>query len=62
MISVSALILSIFITIILIPIFSRLALRFGAIDMPDPRKIHALPIPRIAPVSIPGNAIGKTIL
>jgi UDP-GlcNAc:undecaprenyl-phosphate GlcNAc-1-phosphate transferase len=46
MIPISTLLFSVFITIGLIPILSRLAIRFGAVDLPEPRKIHIRPVPR----------------
>ena len=52
MIPISALLVSVFITIGLIPIFSRLAIRFGAVDLPEPRKIHTRPVPRIGGAAI----------
>lgn len=52
MIPISALLFSVFITIVLIPIFSRLAIRFGAVDLPEPRKIHTRPVPRIGGAAI----------
>ena len=52
MIDITVIIFSVFITIVLIPILSKLALKFGGLDMPEPRKIHALPIPRIGGVAI----------
>jgi UDP-GlcNAc:undecaprenyl-phosphate GlcNAc-1-phosphate transferase len=52
MIPISTLLLSVFITIVLIPIFSRMAIRFGAVDLPDPRKIHTRPVPRIGGAAI----------
>ena len=58
MISISALLLSVFITIVLIPILSNLATRFNALDMPDMRKIHTQPMPRIGGLAI---AIGAFI-
>ena len=62
MISVSALILSMFVTLVLIPIFSRLALRIGAIDMPAPRKVHLLPVPRIGGAAMALGAFLPIIL
>ena len=47
MIPISALLFAVLITIALIPIFSRLAIRFGAVDLPEPRKVHTRPMPRI---------------
>lgn len=62
MIDISAIIISVFITIVLIPIFSKLALRFGALDMPEPRKVHALPIPRIGGAAMAIGAFIPVIL
>ena len=58
MIYLSAFFLSLFITIALIPIFIKLALRFGIVDMPAARKVHAAPIPRIGGLAI---ALGACI-
>jgi len=46
MISLSTLLLSVFVTIVLIPVFSGLAGRLHAMDVPDWRKVHDQPIPR----------------
>ena len=46
MILLSTFLLSIFVTMALIPVFSRLAVRLHALDVPDWRKVHAWPIPR----------------
>lgn len=43
----STILLSVFITISLIPMLTRLAGRFQMVDLPDPRKVHTRPIPRI---------------
>ena len=43
----STLFLSLFITISLVPLFTKLALRFQIVDIPDKRKVHARPVPRI---------------
>jgi len=58
MTSISALLLSVFITIVLIPIFKRVAIKANSLDMPDPRKMHTTPIPRIGGLAI---AIGILI-
>lgn len=42
----ATLLLSVFLTIALIPICSRLALAVHAVDLPDARKVHSRPIPR----------------
>ncbi len=43
----STLIASIFITMSLIPIMIKLATRYQLVDLPNPRKVHAQPVPRI---------------
>ena len=53
MIYFSTLFLSIFATIALIPAFSRLATRYHVgLDIPDARKVHRQPIPRVGGVAI----------
>jgi UDP-GlcNAc:undecaprenyl-phosphate GlcNAc-1-phosphate transferase len=37
---------------LLVPVASRLALRFGFLDAPGPRKVHARPTPRIGGVAV----------
>ena len=41
-----------FITIALIPIFKTLALKTGIVDMPNSRKVHAVPMPKIGGIAI----------
>src|SRR5271157_520682 len=53
MIYFSTLLLSIFATVALIPAFSRLAIRYNiGLDMPDARKVHRQPIPRVGGIAI----------
>ena len=40
------------ISMIIIPLVARLAPRIGLIDRPDPRKVHAVPVPRAGGVGI----------
>ena len=47
MIPICVLVFSVLITTTLIPLFSKLALRYNAVDMPDSRKVHILPTPRV---------------
>ncbi|MCM2357005.1 MAG: undecaprenyl/decaprenyl-phosphate alpha-N-acetylglucosaminyl 1-phosphate transferase [Geobacteraceae bacterium] len=47
MIFLFTLLISVLITIALIPVFGRLAVYGNVLDMPNERKVHALPIPRI---------------
>jgi UDP-GlcNAc:undecaprenyl-phosphate GlcNAc-1-phosphate transferase len=46
MILLSTLLLSIFVTMALIPVLRRFAVRLHAMDVPDWRKVHSQPIPR----------------
>ena len=43
----STILLSVFLTISLIPMMTRLAERFHMVDFPNPRKVHTQPVPRI---------------
>lgn len=47
-----AFITSLAISIAIIPLMIRLAPRLGMVDLPDPRKVHAKPIPRVGGVGI----------
>ena len=50
--------ISLFITISLIPVMTKLAARFQMVDIPDPRKVHTVPIPRIGGLAM---AVGTFI-
>jgi len=58
MVFLTTLLFSVFITIGLIPILSRLALKINLIDVPDGRKVHATPMPRSGGIAI---AIGALV-
>ena len=47
-----ALITALVISMALIPMLMRLAPRLGMVDMPDPRKVHARPVPRVGGIGI----------
>ncbi len=47
MVYFSTLLISIFITVSLIPIMIKLADRYQMVDFPNPRKVHIRPVPRI---------------
>ena len=63
-----------FITIVLIPILKGLAVKVDAMDVPNPRKVHTKPIPRIGGVAmalgtmvpiilwLPGSPLVRAIL
>src|SRR6266511_3338001 len=46
MIFLSTLLLPVLLTLALIPVFSRVAVRLKAFDLPNERKVHSQPIPR----------------
>ena len=53
MIYLSTLLLSFFITVVLIPVFCRAALRYKiGLDIPDARKVHQQPIPRVGGLAL----------
>lgn len=51
-------IISLFLTIALVPIFRRLALRMNIVDQPGDRKIHTMPMPKAGGISL---AIGAWV-
>ena len=57
MMFLSTLLLSIFITMALIPLCSRIAVRVHALDVPDERKVHTVPIPRSGGVAMALGAL-----
>jgi UDP-GlcNAc:undecaprenyl-phosphate/decaprenyl-phosphate GlcNAc-1-phosphate transferase len=52
MIFLSTLLLSVLITIVLIPLFSTLAMRYQLVDIPNERKVHLSPIPRVGGIAM----------
>src|SRR5271157_632771 len=54
----STLLLSVFITVSLIPLMTKVAASLKAVDFPNPRKVHTQPIPRIGGLAM---AIGAFI-
>lgn len=46
----------------LTPLVRRLALRLGAVDMPDGRKVHAAPTPRLGGLAIYGGFLAVLLL
>lgn len=45
-------IVSLFLTIAAVPVFKRLAFRMNIIDVPDPRKVHLMPMPKTGGIAI----------
>jgi UDP-GlcNAc:undecaprenyl-phosphate/decaprenyl-phosphate GlcNAc-1-phosphate transferase len=46
----------------IVPVMIRLAPRLGMIDLPDPRKVHSIPIPRVGGIGIVVGALIPIIL
>jgi UDP-GlcNAc:undecaprenyl-phosphate GlcNAc-1-phosphate transferase len=62
MLSFFALIVAMFITMMLIPPLMRHAERFSFVDMPDPRKVHIAPVPRIGGLAMVIGAVIPILL
>lgn len=52
MIFLSTLLLAVLITIVLVPLFSTLAMRYQLVDIPNERKVHQQPIPRVGGIAM----------
>ena len=52
MIFLSTLLLAVLITIVLIPLLSSLAMRYQLVDIPNDRKVHHQPIPRVGGIAM----------
>jgi UDP-GlcNAc:undecaprenyl-phosphate GlcNAc-1-phosphate transferase len=57
-----AILLSLFLTIVLTPVFSRLAMRLEVYDVPEPRKVHQWPIPRVGGLAMAIGVFASIIL
>ena len=62
MILFSGFLLSLLITIVLIPMANRVAIRIHAMDVPDARKVHDHPIPRSGGVAMAAAVIFSVLL
>lgn len=51
------LLLSVLVTVVLIPAFSRLAVRYRMLDVPNERKVHDVPIPRSGGMAMTAGAL-----
>lgn len=61
MIFLSTLLLSVFVTIALIPLLCRAAVRVHVLDLPDARKVHPAPVPRCGGVAMALGAIAPIV-
>ncbi|MEO8005002.1 MAG: MraY family glycosyltransferase [Betaproteobacteria bacterium] len=57
-----ALLTALVISMVLIPVMMRFASQLGMLDMPDPRKIHASPVPRVGGIGIVVGALASILL
>ena len=62
MIFLSTLLISVFTTIALIPVFSSLAVHMRILDIPDERKVHSRPIPRSGGLAMALGALIPIVL
>jgi len=62
MIYFSTFILALFVTLVLIPILTRLALRKHVVDRPGPRKVHTLPMPKLGGLAIAIGTLSPIII
>jgi UDP-GlcNAc:undecaprenyl-phosphate/decaprenyl-phosphate GlcNAc-1-phosphate transferase len=62
MIFLATLLISVLITIALTPAFSALALRYQLVDLPNERKVHLIPIPRVGGIAMALGAFTPIVL
>ncbi len=62
MIFISTLLITMVITMILIPICKSAAVKYNAMDFPNPRKVHTQPMPKIGGIAMAVGALGPTAL
>ncbi|MCR4309339.1 MAG: undecaprenyl/decaprenyl-phosphate alpha-N-acetylglucosaminyl 1-phosphate transferase [Deltaproteobacteria bacterium] len=62
MIFLSTLLLSVLITIAMVPVFSTLAVRWRMVDLPGARKVHARPMPRCGGIAMALGAFVPVLL
>lgn len=55
-------IVAMFVTMLLVPPLMRIAVKAGVVDMPDPRKVHSLPIPRIGGLAMITGSVLPLVL
>ena len=57
-----ALVTALLVSMAIIPLLMRLAPRVGMVDLPDARKVHSLPVPRVGGIGIVVGAIVSILL
>jgi len=62
MIYLTTFLISMFITIVLIPILSGVATKLNVMDVPNERKIHRIPIPKVGGIAMAFSAVIPILL
>ncbi len=62
MVNLSTLLIALFITIAMVPLFRGMAYKFNAIDQPDARKVHTRPMARTGGLAIAVGALVPLVL
>lgn len=62
MILFPTLMLAVLITIGMIPVLKLIALRFNAVDLPNPRKVHSIPMPKVGGIAMALGALVPILL
>lgn len=62
MITLCSLLIAVLLTALTIPLLQRLAIRYQLVDMPDERKVHRQPIPRVGGVAMALGAFVPLVL
>jgi UDP-GlcNAc:undecaprenyl-phosphate GlcNAc-1-phosphate transferase len=60
--SLTSLLISMFVTLVLIPILKELAVKLNILDIPNQRKVHEHPIPIIGGVAMAAGAFVPILL
>lgn len=61
MLYLSTFLLSMLLTVSLVPLLIKAAGRFNAVDLPDARKVHTMPVPRIGGIAIAAGAFASLL-
>lgn len=62
MVNLSTLLIALFITIAMVPLFRRMAYKFNAMDQPDARKVHTRPMARTGGLAIAVGVLVPLVL
>lgn len=62
MIELIAVVVALGVSVAVIPLMMRLAPRLGMVDLPDARKVHAIPVPRVGGIGIALGALIAILL